>query len=316
MARIRSVHPSLFTDEAFAGLSMAARVLLIGVWTEADDQGVFDWKPVTLKMRVMPADNVDVSELLAELAAADAIKKFEEGGRQLGAIRNFCKFQRPKTPKYRALKSDDIRKYVASTYPTSEAGEVQPQQFPQKGEMTAVERPPILQIVETHPQMEDGGDKGGGKESKKNSSPVAKATRPDPKFEEFWREYPKRDGDNPRKPAEKKFLALVKTGVDPDAIIAGAKQATAAARARGKFGTEFVPQAVKWLNDQRWIDHAAIAFDEPAAAIDWDAQVARFKRGIGWSAKWYGPEPGQHGCRAPPEVLAKYGYRDEVGAVQ
>jgi hypothetical protein len=33
MPRIRSVHPGLFTDEAFVTVSMAARVLLIGVWT-------------------------------------------------------------------------------------------------------------------------------------------------------------------------------------------------------------------------------------------------------------------------------------------
>lgn len=32
MARIRSVHPGLYTDEAFMTLSMAARVLIVGLW--------------------------------------------------------------------------------------------------------------------------------------------------------------------------------------------------------------------------------------------------------------------------------------------
>lgn len=298
MARIRSIHPALFTDEAFAVLSMAARVLLLGLWTEADDQGVFDWKPVTLKMRLMPVDNVNVPDLLLELEEHDIVKSFEQDGRHFGAIRNFCKFQRPKTPKYREIASAEIRNYVASAYPSSEKTGAEPPSFPQK--------------VETPPQREEGGDKQE-EVKKENTPPVAKATRgADEKFEDFWKERPRRDGDDPRKPAEKKFKALVKTGVDPDVIISGAKLASAAARERGIYGTKFVPQTVKWLNDQRFIDYAASAFidsDEPK--IDWENQMSRFKRGFQWSAKWCGPEPGMAGCRVPVDILAKHGYLNE-----
>lgn len=99
MARIRSVHPGLFTDEAFAAVSMASRVLFIGLWCEADDLGVFEWKALTLKMRLFPGDAVDVSSLLSELAARDMIRAFEHDGKQYGAIRNFGRYQRPKSPK-------------------------------------------------------------------------------------------------------------------------------------------------------------------------------------------------------------------------
>lgn len=99
MARIRSIHPGLFTDEAFASLSMSARVLLLGIWTEADDHGVFEWKPVTLKMRIMPVDNVSIPELLSECEAAGVIKRFSSG-KSYGLVRNFCRFQRPKKPNY------------------------------------------------------------------------------------------------------------------------------------------------------------------------------------------------------------------------
>lgn len=294
MARIRSIHPALFTDEAFAQLSMAARVLLLGLWTEADDQGVFEWKPVTLKMRIMPVDNVSVPDLLRELETRDVVKSFEQDGRQFGAIRNFCKFQRPKTPKYRYIKSDEIRNYVASSYPISEIATPQPCPFPQKVEMS--------------PQMEEEG--GKGKEAKKeNTQPVAKATRPaSEKFEEFWKERPRREGDDPRKPAEKKFNALVKTGVDPDVIISGAKLASAAARERGIYGTRFMPQTVKWLNDQRFVDYAAEAFKASAEpqGIDWDVVLTNFKRFGHWS-KHAGPSLDSPACRAPSDMLAKYG---------
>ena len=64
MARIRSVHPGLFTDESFMSASPLARIVMIGVWTEADDNGVFEWKPLTLKARLLPADNADMAAIL------------------------------------------------------------------------------------------------------------------------------------------------------------------------------------------------------------------------------------------------------------
>ena len=135
MARIRSIFPGLFTDEAFVSVSMPARVLLLGIWTEADDQGVFEWKPVTLKMRIFSADNIDVAPLLAELSAANAIKQFSFEGKLHGAIRNFCKYQKPKTPKFRDVRDDEIRNYVASKYPLEQSDKVKPDQFPQNGEI-------------------------------------------------------------------------------------------------------------------------------------------------------------------------------------
>ena len=311
MARIRSIHPALFTDEAFASLSMAARVLLIGLWTEADDQGVFDWKPVTLKMRVMPVDNVSVPGLLAELEANNVVKSFDEDGRQFGAIRNFCKFQRPKTPKYRGIKSDEIRDYVASAYSVSETTGSKPDQFPQKAERTEPEPISFLQKEEKPPQRKEEGGRMKD-EKKENTPPVAKATRPvSEKFEEFWKERPRRDGDDPRKPAEKKFNALVKTGVDPDVMISGARLATAAAKERGIYGTKFVPQTVKWLNDQRFVDYAAEAYSatdqsKPADEAFWDSILTSFKRFGYWSGQ-AGPGLDSPDCRVPDEMFAKHG---------
>lgn len=135
MARIRSVHPGFFTDEALVSVTMGARLLFIGLGVEADDKGVFEWKPITLKMRIFPADNVDVSALLAELEAVNAIQNYEIDGRKYGAIRNFRQFQRPKTPNDVHPMPPHFRNYVGLT------GIVSPD-LPQKGEI--------------HPQMEEG----------------------------------------------------------------------------------------------------------------------------------------------------------------
>ena len=98
MARIRSIHPGLFTDDAIMEASLAARWLLMGILTECDDQGAFQWKPATLKARIMPNDSADVPALLDELVALNWLKSYEHEGSKFGVVRNFCKFQRPKKP--------------------------------------------------------------------------------------------------------------------------------------------------------------------------------------------------------------------------
>lgn len=112
MARIRSVHPGLFKDEAFMELSMAARVLVIGIWTLADDHGVFEWKPRLIRAEVFPSDNVEIEQLLDELIAQHCIQRFNNSGRPYGIIRNFCLFQRPRMPSYRHPFPQDVSNYA------------------------------------------------------------------------------------------------------------------------------------------------------------------------------------------------------------
>lgn len=112
MSRIRSVHPTLFTDEAFMAASAFARVLLIGLWTEADDNGIFEWKPLTLKARLLPVDAVDINALLSELEQTGAIMRYETEGKLYGAAKNFTKYQRPQAHKSRFPMTEEVRLYV------------------------------------------------------------------------------------------------------------------------------------------------------------------------------------------------------------
>lgn len=309
MARIRSIHPAIFTDEAFVSVSMTARVLLMGLWTEADDQGVFDWKPITIKMRLMPVDNVDVVALLDELERADVIRRFTDDSRALGAIRNFCKFQRPKTPKYRPLKSADIRKYVASTYPVSETDQAEPSQFPQNGEMA--------------PQMEEGGgrmEEEREEEEEKSLSPAKPRTSASAGFEDFQAVYPRRDGPLSWEPARKKFEALVKTAVDPQSIVNAAKQFAAEEAKRGNVGTRFVPQPAKWLGERRFQDYAAATFeasqpDGDLSEREWHDVAKTFSKTGHWS-RHAGNDPSSPGCRCPPEILTQYGITMQSETIQ
>ena len=112
MSRIRSIHPGLFTDEAFVSLSPLARIFAMGIWTEADDDGVFEWSPLKLKMRILPADNADAAALLAEMVAVGMAMRYDIDGRAYGAVRNFCQYQRPQKPKAIHPKTKEVCDYI------------------------------------------------------------------------------------------------------------------------------------------------------------------------------------------------------------
>jgi hypothetical protein len=113
MARIRSVHPGLFIDDAFMELSMAARMLLIGIWVQCDDHGIFEWRPKSLKAAIFPGDDgLDVPGLLDELTLHKFIKPFQHEGKAYGAARNFCIYQRPQKPSFRHPLTDWCGSYT------------------------------------------------------------------------------------------------------------------------------------------------------------------------------------------------------------
>src|ERR1700674_3693235 len=167
MARIRSVHPGFFTDEAVMGLSCDAQIFLIGLWTEADDQGVFEWKPVTLRARLRPSKDGCVESVLAELAQARCIRGFDHDGRQFGAIRNFCKYQRPKRPNNRFVVPPDLRTWVGLVDPGTEQSGVEGDAVPPKSEPSRVEAG--VSSAKVGNALAEGGEGGrrrgeGGKE--------------------------------------------------------------------------------------------------------------------------------------------------------
>lgn len=69
-------------------------------------------------------------------------------------------------------------------------------------------------------------------------------------FEDFWIVFPRREGSNPKKPARDRFNRLVAKGHDPQAIIEAAR----ALSAEHPTPTRFVPQAITWLNQERFAD--------------------------------------------------------------
>lgn len=112
MSRIRSIHPGLWTDERFVVASPMARLLFMGIWNECDDLGSFEWSPLKLKMRLLPADAVDASALLEEIESSGSIMRYTVGDKTYGAVRNFCQYQRPKKPVSHHPQTEAVRAFV------------------------------------------------------------------------------------------------------------------------------------------------------------------------------------------------------------
>jgi hypothetical protein len=186
VSRIRSVHPGLFTDEAFAGCSPLARLLWIGIWTEADDQGIFEWKPFGLRMRILPGDKVDGEPLLVELIASNMVRQFTHGGREYGAIRNFGRFQKPKKAKKVHPVPHELRTYVAlneeKTEPVNDEPTPVPPSSPPSPRSTPSSSPPLPPSPPTRGENPIQREEGGGR---REDNLEAQRTSPASRREEF-----------------------------------------------------------------------------------------------------------------------------------
>lgn len=279
MARIRSVHPGQWTAGDFLECSPLARLLALALRNVADDNGVFRWKPKTIKAECLPADNCDIDALLAELVANEQVKRYTIDGKEYGLIVDFTQWQRPKKPKYVHPVPDW---FSTSTEPVPNEDDTGAENFPQREEVGGR-------------REEEGGEE---------SQSVAVAPRPSAKFDEFWKAYPRREGPNPRKPAEQRFDVLVKTGLDPDFLIAEVRKFAGLDDTRKQIGTRFIPQAVTWLNQQRWSDHAAVAFLAGAPPkITVEQAVAQYAR----IRVWPRGGPVNDVSQVPADLLARYG---------
>lgn len=250
MSRIRSVHPGFFKDDRLVPTSAFARLLFIGLGVEADDKGVFEWKPVTIKMNVFPGDNVDIAALLSELVDADAIRKFEVSGKSYGAIRNFRKYQKPKTPNDVFPMAEGVAEYVA---------------LPLKEETPSGERPSFPENGENRFQMEDVG---GVKEEEKKEPPQPPSGEAGAMFDRLKETYPPSDNTKLEK-AEKLFFRL--SPADQALAVEAARpfeilmRTEASKRGRPAWDqAKFTPGMDAWLRDGKF---RAAAPSQPMATL-------------------------------------------------
>jgi len=95
MARIRTIKPEFWTDEKIVQLPFEARLLFIGLWNFADDDGYVVEEPERIRLQVLPSDRVDCEILLDLLVAASLLDRMElADGRTVLHIPKFAVHQK------------------------------------------------------------------------------------------------------------------------------------------------------------------------------------------------------------------------------
>ena len=90
MARIRTIKPQFFKHERLYDLERETgfplRVAFAGLWTVADREGRFHWRPRTLKTDVLPHDELDFAAVLEALERGGFILRYQVGLETYGEI--------------------------------------------------------------------------------------------------------------------------------------------------------------------------------------------------------------------------------------
>ncbi len=101
MARIRSIKPTIWTDQRFISLSRDARLLCIGMISHADDEGRLVASAAKLAGDVFPADNLRPAQITAwrdEIAATGLVEVYTVGRVEYARFLKWSKHQRISKP--------------------------------------------------------------------------------------------------------------------------------------------------------------------------------------------------------------------------
>ncbi|WP_081078551.1 helix-turn-helix domain-containing protein [Burkholderia territorii] len=106
-----------------------------------------------------------------------------------------------------------------------------------------------------------GADSTTKQEVKPGSKPIRSC---DSKFDDAWRQYPKRDGSNSKQAAQRAWNARIREGIKPDVLVAAVVAYAAAMKAAGNIGTPYVKQASTFFGRDRHFEEFAKA--QPAGS--------------------------------------------------
>jgi hypothetical protein len=89
MPRIRTIKPAFWTSPQIVHVPVAARLLFIGTWNFADDNGNLPRDAERLKLQVFPADDIDVEALVCALITHGLLSEYSVSSRRFLHIVGF-----------------------------------------------------------------------------------------------------------------------------------------------------------------------------------------------------------------------------------
>ncbi|VWB67757.1 hypothetical protein [Burkholderia lata] len=127
--------------------------------------------------------------------------------------------------------------------------------------------------------------------SKSTADTSAKRDVVDEKFDEAWRQYPKREGSNSKQAAQRAWNARIREGIDPDVLVAAVVAYAAAMKAAGNVGTPYVKQASTFFGRDRHFEE--FAKPRPADGDFFDGGTAvPWWKAAGFTYQWQATNAG------------------------
>ena len=235
--RIRSTKPEFWKSRRIASVDWDARLVLKGLESYVDDNGVGVDDIELIVTDVFPRDMfanpretvARVSEAIRSLHQAGLVHRYEVNGDRLLYISFWEEVQRIDKPgKGRNPRPDGTFDYKESAIRESVAS------------------PPETLA----PGTEEQGNRGTGEQGTNTRSPAPPSSVRDPgpdRFDEFWEAYPRKVG---KQKARTKFAAACKR-VDAQAVIDGARRLAADPNLPE---AQFIPHPSTWLERDGWED--------------------------------------------------------------
>lgn len=239
MARIRSVKPEYWTDEEIGELPRDARLLYIGLWNLADEHARLRGDARYIKGQLLPYDDdLDakaVDDLLAILASADKVRRYESSGRSYLWLPALAKHQR--------LEPDKVPSRLPDPADSEPAKPRADESAPDANESAPdAEDHALLYVAGSREPVAGSMEHGGAAPTRSRKD----RTREDAEFDRFWSVYPRREAKGAARKAWDKAILRA----DSERIL------IAATRYRDQPGREpqFTAHAATWLNADRWDD--------------------------------------------------------------
>lgn len=229
MSRIRTIKPEFWKNEGLSDLPEATHMLAAALLNYADDEGYFNANPKLIQGECFPLRELSVSipDSLTRLVEEGYLRLGTgSDGKRYGSITHFTDHQKISHQTESKIKKLEI------VWEDSVS-------------------PPVV-----IPEQSSLNGTGKGREQGNARAPEIQIA-----FSNFVSAYPKRKGNDPTEPARERFARAVRDGVDPEAIIQGARGYAAEQSKLGKVGTEFIKQRKAWLNEKGWLDYQPKTLD-------------------------------------------------------
>ena len=210
------IDPNIWQSEDFAALSTLSKLVFIGLFSNADDEGRGRAKPVYIKSMLFPYDDqmrvTDIEKSISEISARMSITFYESDGNEYYSLDNWSVWQRVDKPQTSKI--------------------------------------PILESVENHSgiileKSRLKEEKGKEVEEKGKEKKYVREL-----FDKFYKAYPKKQA----KEAAQKSFEKINPSEDLFAAIIKAVELQKTSEQWLKEGGKYIPLPSTWLNQKRWED--------------------------------------------------------------